>query len=266
MEDDQVIADLTGRTVLVTGAGRPGSMGAGIAAVLAQQGARVALTDIDDMQMHETAQAIGGSETFGVTLDVSVPESVQAAFGAVLETFGGQLDILVNNAGVGAGDDERGWRTTYEINVHGTVRCCEAALASMRPRGYGKIVNISSISGHDARGSAGSYGTSKAAVLRYTKGLAVDEAPHGININAVCPGAVWTEMQRRAFATPEDIDARFAGLSPYDAFVEYYRPLTPLARVQSPEDVGKAVAFLVSDDAANITGQCLHVDGGAIRS
>ena len=136
----------------------------------------------------------------------------------------------------------------------------------MRPRGYGKIVNISSISGHDARGSAGSYGTSKAAVLRYTKGLAVDEAPYGININAVCPGAVWTDMQQRAFATPEEVDPRLAGLSPYDAFTEYYRPLTPLARVQSPEDVGKAVAFLASNDALNITGQCLHVDGGAIRS
>jgi NAD(P)-dependent dehydrogenase (short-subunit alcohol dehydrogenase family) len=261
-----MLINLTGRTALITGAGRPGSMGAGIAEVLARQGARVALTDIDDSQMPETVRAVGGAETFGLTLDVSSTDSVQAAFAAASDTFGGPLDILVNNAGVGAGDHERGWRTTYEINVHGTVRCCEAALATMRARGYGKIVNISSISGHDARGSAGSYGTSKAAVLRYTKGLAFDEAANGININAICPGAVWTDMQERAFATPEEVAPSLAGMSPYDAFVEYYRPLTPLARVQSAEDVGKAVAFLVSDDAAQITGQCLHVDGGAIRS
>jgi NAD(P)-dependent dehydrogenase (short-subunit alcohol dehydrogenase family) len=261
-----MLINLTGRTALITGAGRPGSMGAGIAEVLARQGARVALTDIDDSQMREAVRAVGGAETFGLTLDVSRTDSVQAAFAAACDTFGGPLDILVNNAGVGAGDHEHGWRATYEINVHGTVRCCEAALTSMRPRGYGKIVNISSISGHNARGSAGSYGTSKAAVLRYTTGLAFDEAEHGININAVCPGAVWTDMQERAFATPEDIAPSLAGMSPYDAFVEYYRPLTPLARVQSAEDVGKAVAFLVSDDAAQITGQCLHVDGGAIRS
>ena len=175
----------------------------------------------------------------------------RAAFDSALARFGGPLDILVNNAGVGAGDDEHGWRTTFEVNLHGTVRCCEAALASMRPRGYGKIVNISSISGHDARGSAGSYGTSKAAVLRYTKGLAFDEAPNGLNINAVCPGAVWTDMQQRSFARPEEVDAAPRRASrPYDAFVEYYRPLTPLARVQSPDDVGRAVAFLASDDAA----------------
>ncbi len=145
------------------------------------------------------------------------------------------------------------------------VRCCEAALALMRPRRTGSIVNIASISGHAARGSAGSYGTSKAAVLRYTNGLAIDEAPNNITVNAVCPGAVWTEMQRRDFATPEHVRPDLAGLDPYEAFCAYYAPLTPLGRVQSAEDVGKAVCFLVSDDAANITGQCLHVDGGAIR-
>jgi NAD(P)-dependent dehydrogenase (short-subunit alcohol dehydrogenase family) len=241
-------------------------MGAGIAEVLARQGARVALTDVDQSQMPDAVRAVGGSETFGLTLDVSSTSSVTDAFAEALERFGGPLDILVNNAGLGAGDDESGWHATFEINLHGTVRCCEAALSGMRPCGYGKIVNISSISGHDARGSAGSYGTSKAAVLRYTKGLAFDEAGNGININAVCPGAVWTDMQQRAFATPEAVDPRLAGMSPYEAFVEYYRPLTPLARVQSPQDVGKAVAFLASDDALQITGQCLHVDGGAIRS
>jgi NAD(P)-dependent dehydrogenase (short-subunit alcohol dehydrogenase family) len=260
-----VLGDLTGRTALVTGAGRPGSLGAGLAEVLVRQGARVALTDLDGSALAEAIRLVGGEGTFGLCMDVTSADSVRAGFASALEAFEGRLDILVNNAGVGAGDDEDGWRTTFDVNVHGIVRCCEAALAAMRPRRYGKIVNIASISGHSARGSAGAYGTSKAAVLRYTKGLAVDEAPNDINVNAVCPGAVWTDMQRRSFARPEEVHPSLGGLAPYDAFVAYYRPLTPLGRVQTPDDVGKTVAFLASDDAAQITGQCVHVDGGAIR-
>ena len=135
----------------------------------------------------------------------------------------------------------------------------------MRDRRYGKIVNIASIPVMRRAGTGGAYGVSKAAVLRYTKGLAVEVAPLSINVNAVCPGAVWTGMQSRPFERPEEVDPRLAGLDPYAAFVEYYRPMTPLGRPQTGEEVGKAVAFLASDDAASITGQCLHVDGGAIR-
>ena len=134
----------------------------------------------------------------------------------------------------------------------------------MRERNHGKIINVASISGHSARGTAGAYGVSKAATLRYTKGLAVEEAPYSINVNAVCPGAVWTGMQARSFDRPEDVDPRYAGMEPYEAFLEYYAPMTPLRRPQTPEEVAATVAFLASDDAASITGQCIHVDGGAI--
>ncbi len=253
--------NLTGMKAVVTGSGRSGGIGAGIVAVLARCGARVAVADLNLAHAAEIA-AMGAADA--VYLDVTSAESVTASFAELERRLGG-IDILVNNAGIGAGDDERGWHATFEVNLQGVVRSCEAALAVMRPRGRGKIVNIASISGHHARGSAGSYGASKAALLRYTKGLAFDEARHGININAVCPGAVWTEMQRRSFARPGEIDAAYDGLEPYQAFVEYYRPQTPLGRVQDPEDIGNAVAFLVSDDAAQITGQCLHMDGGAIR-
>ena len=135
----------------------------------------------------------------------------------------------------------------------------------MKERQFGKIVNIASISGHAARGTAGAYGASKAAVLRYTKGLAVEVAPFSLNVNAVCPGAVWTGMQSVPFERPEEVEPRLAGLSPYEAFLEYYRPLVPLGRPQTAEEVGKAVAYLASEDASEVTGQCLHVDGGAIR-
>jgi 3-oxoacyl-[acyl-carrier protein] reductase len=135
----------------------------------------------------------------------------------------------------------------------------------MQRRKYGRIVNIASIAGHSARGTGGAYSVSKAAVLRYTKGLAVEVAAWSITVNAVCPGAVWTGMQSGPFEHPERVDPKLEGLSPYDAFLEYYRPFTPLGPPQTAEEVGSAVAFLASDDARNITGQCLHVDGGAIR-
>ena len=108
----------------------------------------------------------------------------------------------------------------------------------MRERRYGKIINVSSISGHSARGSSGAYGVSKAGVLRYTKGLAVEIAEWSININAVCPGAVWTGMQAAAFARPEEIDPTYAGMEPHEAFVAYYARLTPMRRPQRPEEVG----------------------------
>lgn len=262
-----MIADLSGLKSLVTGAGTPEGMGATIAAVLAAQGAAVVLADLPTARTHEVAAGIHGVETLTVELDVGSPDSVERAFGTVAERWG-PLDILVNNVGIGharTGLDESDWEATFQVNLMGTVRCTEAILPVMRERRRGRIINIASIAGHAARGTGGAYSVSKAAVLRYTKGLAVEVAPWSITINAVCPGAVWTGMQSVPFEQPEEVDPRLAGLSPYEAFLEYYRPITPLGPPQSAEEVGKAVAFLASDDARNITGQCLHVDGGAIR-
>ena len=196
-----MIADLTGRTALVTGAGTRVGMGATIAEVLARQGARVAVADIDFQGATSIADGISGGGAMAIDLDVGSDSSVRVAFSSLLGAWG-QLDILVNNAGIGGarpGVDESEWEGTFQVNVLGTVRCCEAALPGMRERNHGKIINVASISGHSARGTAGAYGVSKAATLRYTKGLAVEEAPYSINVNAVCPGAVWTGMQARSF-------------------------------------------------------------------
>jgi NAD(P)-dependent dehydrogenase (short-subunit alcohol dehydrogenase family) len=241
-------------------------MGAEIAAVLARQGAHIAVADVDLDGANEVSAEIGG-DARALELDVGSQESIDAAF-ARLEEEWGTVDILVNNVGIGhaaTGSGESDWEATFRINLMGTVRCTERALSRMCERRHGKIVNISSISGHSARGTGGAYAVSKAAVLRYTKGLAVEVAPFSVNVNAICPGAVWTGMQSGAFRHPEEVDPRLAGLDPYDAFLAYYQPLTPLGRPQTAEEVGKAAAFLASADAANITGQCLHVDGGAIR-
>jgi meso-butanediol dehydrogenase/(S,S)-butanediol dehydrogenase/diacetyl reductase len=263
-----MLGDLADRRALVTGAGA--GIGAGIARVLAAQGALVAVTDRERKWADEMAAEIDPDRAVAVHLDVTDPASVHEAVRAIQRRWGG-IDILVNNAGVPAdperahGDDrEVDWDRTFAVNVRGTVRCCEACLPGMRQRRYGKIVNIASMAAHAQRRTSGPYATSKAAVLRYTKGLAMEVAADHVNVNAVCPGAVWTDFQRRDMAARRQRVSAPDDLSLEAFFEAHYASVVPLGRPQTPEDVGKAVAFLVSDDAGSITGQCLHVDGGTI--
>ncbi len=264
-----MIADLTGRTALVTGAGT--GIGRGIATALAEQGAMVAVSDLDADAAGSVAAEIGESRTLALRLDVTDRRSAGRAVERVLAEWG-SLDILVNNAGVASapgrrmdgGDREADWDVTFEINVKGVVHCTEAALPHMRERRYGKIINIASIAGLGARRAPGAYGVSKAGVIRYTQGLAVSEGPYNINVNAICPGAVWTHFQQTGARAQISNDPSLAGVDPEQVFLDRYEPMMPLARVQMPEDIGKAAAFLASEDARNITGQYLNVDGGAV--
>ncbi len=263
-----MLGDLTGKTALVTGAGS--GIGAGIARVMAVQGAAVALTDIDEKAAARVAAEIKGVRTLALKLDVTDPASAEQAVRRVISEWGA-LDILVNNAGVASApnrhtgeDREEDWDVTFAINVKGVVHCCNAAVPHMKERRYGKIINIASMAGHAARRSTGAYAASKAAVLRYTKGLAYTLASFNINVNAICPGAVWTAFQESGALARQRRDPSLAGKSPYEVFREQYDPVIPLGRPQTPEDIGKMAAFLASEDACNVTGQCIHVDGGVI--
>lgn len=264
-----MLADLTGKTALVTGAGV--GIGEGIARVLARQGARVAVTDIRK-EIAEKAAGKFTTETLALELDVTDRDSIQHAFEQVLKEWG-HLDILVNNAGVPSAavahrptdDPEADWKATWDINLMGTVRCCEAIIPHMKERRYGKLINSASISAHAAHPRpGGAYGVSKAAVVRYTKGLAKTLGPFNINANAFSPGAVWTDFHLRNWSRRIAEDPSLAGKDPYQLFEEFYIPQFPLRRTQTVEDIGNAVAFLASDDARNITGQCLRIDGGFI--
>lgn len=253
-----MIADLTGKVALVTGGGE--GIGRGIVMALAEQGANVAVLDISADTAESATEAVRslGRECLTLIADVSDRGQIDQAVGRAIEALG-RLDILVNNAGIGspAGDEDR-WRKTLEVNLMGVVHGCEAAIPHMQERRYGKIINIASMSAHGSRRRGGAYAVSKAAVQRYTTGLAADLAQDGINANAICPGAVWTSLQQRG------ADRRSDDSVSYDDFLEKYDSVIPMGRPQTPEDIGKAAAFLASDDASNITGQCLHVDGGAI--
>lgn len=163
------------------------------------------------------------------------------------------------------------WDRCFAVNVRGTAHACEAAIPHLQARGDGAIVTIGSISAHASRATFGAYPVSKAAALRYTKSLALVLAPE-IRVNAVCPGAVWSRMQERILAETRRFTAAAEpnhpspgeGEDDETTFFARYEAVTPMKRPQTPTDVAKAVAFLASPDAANITGQCLHVDGGAV--
>jgi NAD(P)-dependent dehydrogenase (short-subunit alcohol dehydrogenase family) len=260
-----VIADLDGRVAFVTGAGS----GIGLATVecLLEQGATVEATDVHTDGMSGLAEAHPG-RVYVRPLDVTDRIRVRDTVDAAADRHG-RLDILVCSAGiVFAGeaerqaDDRADWDRCMAVNLHGTINACEAATPHLQRSDDGAIVTIGSISAHASRATAGAYPTSKAAALRYTKSLALTLAP-AVRANAVCPGAVWTGMQQRISTELQ----RFTPAGRPDdevSFFARYEAMTPMKRPQTPADVAKAVVFLASPDAANITGQCLHVDGGSV--
>ena len=262
-----MLGDLTGKHAIVTGAGS--GIGTGIASVMASLGASVAIADLNEEAADRISGQISGS-TMSIGMDVTKVQSVQKAVDQIISEWG-KIDILVNNAGVASagnrspsGDREIDWDTTFNVNVKGVVHCCNAITPHMKERRYGKIVSISSMSGHAPRRLGGAYAASKAAVLRYSKGLADELAPFNINVNAICPGAVWTKFQEGGARAIQQNDPALSNVDPEQIFQDKYSSIIPLGRPQTPEDIGKMAAFLASDDTCNVTGQCVHVDGGVI--
>jgi 3-oxoacyl-[acyl-carrier protein] reductase len=240
--------DLTGQVAVVTGAAR--GIGRGIASVLAAEGARVVIVDVDGELAQATAGELGG---LAISADVTERASLDAMANRITEELG-RIDILAANAGIYPFADlktldEEMWSHVMDVNVGGAVRSVQACLPAMRRRGYGRIVLTSSITG-PVTGQPGfaHYGASKAAMLGFMRSAAVELARSGITINAVMPGNVSTP----GFADTSDEHQR--------------RMLSsiPMGRYAEPEEVGWAVRFLASPEAGYITGQTLIVDGGQV--
>jgi meso-butanediol dehydrogenase / (S,S)-butanediol dehydrogenase / diacetyl reductase len=247
---------------MVTGGAN--GIGRGIAAVLAGEGARVVVGDIDPAAADSTASALRdeGAEAIGCALDVRQVASVEACRDEAIQRFG-RVDILVNNAGVigitgrGRGDDVQlsDWDAVLDVNLKGVWIATRALLPHFKELGRGKVVNIASIAGRQGGDVHPHYSASKAGVINLTQSLALELGRYNINVNAVCPGLIRTNMWR----TLESAIRRDEDDRPIDVFIS---SSMPLRREQTPEDIGKAVAFFASDDARNITGQALNVDGG----
>jgi NAD(P)-dependent dehydrogenase (short-subunit alcohol dehydrogenase family) len=269
---------LQDKVAFITGAGR--GIGVGIANVLVERGAAVAICDLDGGAAQETADAInaaGGTAIAGA-VDVTDPDSLDDFAGRTISELGG-IDICVPNAGVigGRGFSDRfnfnkqDWDMTFAVNVQGMTNTTDAVKEHMKEREQGKIVIIASHGGRKPRGVGDKgrgnaqhpYLVSKAAVIQYTHLLAQELGGYSINVNAVCPGRLWTAMWEAIAINHKDLNPAFAEMTPYEIFIDQIKATMPLGRPQTPEDIAKAVAFLASDDASEITGQALNVNGGA---
>jgi 3-oxoacyl-[acyl-carrier protein] reductase len=245
-----------GRVAIITGAAR--GIGAGTAKRFADEGAAVAVLDINEEQAGETAAGLGGAaKSVGIGCDVADAASVEAAVGRVVEELGG-LHVLVNNAGITRDNllfklTEEDWDSVMGVHLKGAFLMSRAAQKTFVAQKYGKILNLSSVSANGNRGQA-NYSAAKAGVQGFTRTLALELGPFGVNVNAIAPGFIATEMT--------DDTARRLKMD-----VEEFRKLNaeanPVKRVGFPEDIAAAAAFLCSDEASYITGQTLYVDGGA---
>lgn len=245
---------LTGKTAIVTGAGRGGrGIGRGIALALAGAGADIAITartSIADAESVADAVRALGRRALAVRCDVSDATSVEALFDAVKQEFG-KVDILVNNAGLTKDGlllrmSEESWDAVLDANLKGTFLCTRAAAKLMIKQRSGRIINITSIMGQVGNPGQANYSASKAGVIGFTRTVARELGSRGVTVNAVAPGFIDTQMT--------------------DAIQGELRETTlkkiPLGRLGTPEDIGLAVAFLASEAAGYITGQTLTVDGG----
>jgi meso-butanediol dehydrogenase / (S,S)-butanediol dehydrogenase / diacetyl reductase len=247
-------------TLLVTGAGT--GIGAAIARRLGARGHAVAVTDVRLDAAREVAADI--ERATALRLDVTDRSSIEAALEAAVEQLG-PLAAWVSNAGVSTMHSfvdipEEDVDLHLAVNTKGAVLCGQAAARRLMEQGAGgAIVNIASMAGK--RGAVpylAHYVASKFAVVGLTQAMAYELAPHGIRVNCVCPGYVATSMQEREL----EWEAALRGLSP-DAIRELYVGDTPLGRLETPEDVAAAAAFLLDEDSAFITGEALAVNGGA---
>lgn len=243
---------LQGRTAIVTGAAQ--GIGRAIAEALAQAGADIAVADLDPSRSAETVAAVEKIGRKALNLKVNVADSgeTKSMVEQVLKAWG-KVDILVNNAGITRDGlllrmKDEDWNLVLQINLNGTFNCTKAVLQPMTKQRYGRIVNIASIVGVIGNAGQANYSASKAAVIGFTKTVGREYASRNVTVNAVAPGFIDTAMTHGLSTDVKDTLLK----------------QIPLGRLGTPADIAAAVRFLVSEEAAYITGHVLHVNGGML--
>lgn len=255
---------INGKVVLVTGAGQ--GIGRGIALRLARDGADIALVDLNDEKIKRVAEEVKalGRRAITITADISVREEVFAAVNETEKQLGG-FDVIVNNAGISQTKNllsvtQQEVEKIFQINVQGTLWGIQAAASKFKERKQkGKIINASSIAGHEGFALLGIYSATKFSVRALTQAAAKELAAFGITVNAYCPGVVGTDMW-------VEIDKRMSEETgaPLGATYDKYVSGIALGRAETPDDVAAFVSYLAGPDSDYMTGQAPLIDGGLV--
>lgn len=250
---------VAGKIAVVTGAGT--GIGRAVALRLAAEGAHVIVASRTSSHVDETRELVeraSGRTSLGLTFDVRSQGDVDAVVSQVRDEFG-RIDILSNNVGIDdpvepsvAETSDAAWMSAFDVNLTGVFRVCRSAIPVLAERGA--VVNMGSVAGIVPRSNAAAYCASKAALLQFTRSLALELAPRKIRVNCVCPGVVDTPLTDLFLTQTSDITA----------LQRKYAGSNPLNRIAAPEEIANCVLFLASDEASFVTGTSLVADGGKL--